>query len=168
MRLPNRKGPRLQRDDEDGAFYVTPSGYAKLQRIIENIERDMPKLAEEKARAAALGDRSENAEYQEAKARLSRMQSQLFYTKEKLKRAVLIEESSNAGGTAQIGSTVTVSVGDKERVYEIVGSYETNPGAGRISHHSPLGKALIGHGAGETVTITTERGTVTYTIVSVA
>lgn len=126
-----------------------------------------PKAVEDLTRAREMGDLSENAAYAEAKSRLGRIDARIFSIKERLKNAVVIETGPDAVGRARVGSKVTVSVGGRERTYEILGSQETDPARGRISHSSPLGSALIGKCAGGSVIVSGPSGDVRYEIIKI-
>ena len=139
--------------DQDN--HITQAKFDMLKGELEDLEHVQHKKTSEELRVAReMGDLSENAAYTEAKSRLLKMNNRILSIKERLKNAVIIDERT-AGGRVQIGATVTLSANGKTRVYQILGSQETSPGEGKISHHSPLGSALLGKSAGETVTITT-------------
>lgn len=167
MRLPKRKSQTLlRREDEEGGYFLTPKAVCRLQEELERLEREeRPKIVEELSRAIQLGDLSENAEYQDARHRLSRLDGRLFSLREKAKRAIVIQ----GGGSDRVvlGSTVVVKTGGKSRTYQIIGPHETNPARGRISHLSPLGSTLIGHAAGEIVKVKIEDREIEYRIIEV-
>jgi len=112
-------------------------------------------------RTAAYGDRSDNAEYREAKSALRNAHSQIAGTEDRLRRAVLINPDKNSG-IVQIGSVVTLESDGVEKTYEIVGSLETNPGSGRISNNSPIGEAVLGKKIGSRIIIKTPKGEKEY------
>lgn len=95
------------------------------------------------------------------------MHRQIAALTDQIRRAVIIPDGPDASGKIRLGSTVTVQYSGAQKTYHIVGPAETDPNKGRISHVSPLGAALIGHAAGEKVTLKTSRGTAVYTIVNV-
>lgn len=170
MRLPKRRHELLKTyEEEDAPIPLTKIGLRKLEQELERLQkRDLPQAIEDVARTGAFGDRSENAEYQEAKHRLSRTHSRIFYVTERLKRVILIQKPrGNQRQVIQLGSHVIVAVNGQEKTYDIVGPSESNPGQGRISHVSPLGTALMGHCADETVTLQTEKGSVDYKILHI-
>ena len=153
---------------EPEPIYLTPEGHLRLQRKLERLKRELPAFIEETARTAAYGDRSDNAEYKEAKSTLRRTQRQIWTIEDQLKRIVLIEPGRNATGTVHLGSTVMLEFPDRtRRTLEIVGPFETDPSKGRISHLSPLGAALIGHAIDETVVVTAANGPRKYRILEV-
>lgn len=122
--------------------------------------------ADEVARTGAMGDFSENAAYQVAKAKLRGINTRITTLQEQLKRAIVIQPTDGAESIS-IGMTVTVQTGTVERTYQLVGSAEADPAAGRISQTSPLGAALIGHRVGDTVSYKTTKGEVSYTVTAV-
>ncbi len=166
MQIPQRRAQKLRKQDE-GPLYLTPAGVKKLERELKDLERQQPEAIEDVDRTKQLGDFSENAEYQDAKFRLRRINDRIFSIKEKLKHVVVIQNDANDTGQVQLGSTVVLRVGGKEKTYQIVGPAEVNPSRGRISHVSPLGSELIGRMAGEKIILKTEAGAVEYEIVEV-
>lgn len=169
MRLPKRRHELLKTyEEEDAPIPLTSTGVRKLEAELKRLEtKDVKQAIEDVARTGAFGDRSENAEYQEAKHRLSRTHSRIFYIKERLKRVVVIKKSKREAGNIALGSTVTLQMDGKERIYEIVGPSESNPTQGRISHVSPLGAALLGHTVGDKISLHTIKGQTIYTILAV-
>lgn len=169
MRLPKRRHELLKTYEEDDALIpLTAAGKRKLEQELVRLEtRDLPQAIEDVARTGAFGDRSENAEYQEAKHRLSRTHARIFYLKERLKRVILIRKTKTSVERVQLGSTVTVELNSETRVYEIVGPSESNPSQGRISHVSPLGTALLGHIIGDIILLETANGINKYTITTI-
>src|SRR5271157_370080 len=121
--------------DEPEPIYLTPEGHLRLERKLDRLKRELPGFIEETARTAAYGDRSDNAEYKEAKSTLRRTQRQIWTIEDQLKRIIRIEPGLNATGTAHLGSTVVLEFPDGTRqTLEIVGPFETDPSKGRISH----------------------------------
>ena len=119
--------------------------------------------------AKELGDLKENADYTSAREEQSFLEGRIANIEGMLRTAVVIE-APGADGRVHLGSEVSVVEveGDGEVVvYRIVGSAEADPAAGRISNASPVGRALVGHGAGEVVAVATPRGAVAYRIVAI-
>jgi len=169
MRLPKRRSQmnKLQ-DEESRSRELTPDAIERLKRTLSDLEKNQrPKIVEDLAHAITLGDFSENAEYQDAKARLSRIDGRIFGMNERIKHAVVIDQGSK--DEIGIGSTVTIEKNGQRKTYEILGSQESNPSRGRISYLSPLGASLIHHKAGDIVEFKTPNGDLdTYTVVSIA
>lgn len=117
--------------------------------------------------AKQQGDLSENAEYHEAKERMSFVQGRIAELEYIISNAVIIEDKKKSGNTTHIGSTVVVESDGVKRVYIIVGSNEANPSEGKISNESPLGEAFLGRSVGETVEVKTPIKTAQYIILEV-
>jgi transcription elongation GreA/GreB family factor len=142
----------------DEPIYLTAEGLRRLEARLARLKAALPGYIEETARTAAYGDRSDNAEYKDAKGKLRSTHRQIFNIEDQLKRVILIEEGRNAAGTVRIGSRVVLEDGEKKITLFIVGPQETDPSRGRISHLSPLGAALIGKKEGDTATIPAPQG----------
>ncbi len=147
------------REQDGEPVHLTPAGIARLEKELANLKLRVPMLAGEAARTAAYGDRSDNAEYKQAKGALRFAHRRIFEIEQQLKRAVAIPSGPARDGTIQLGSTVVLELNKKLKKYEIVGPAETDPTHGRISHQSPLGAALIGHMKGDVVKIKAGTGT---------
>jgi transcription elongation factor GreA len=116
--------------------------------------------------ARELGDLRENAEYQEARNEQSFLEGRIQAIENMVRSAVVIE--TRRDGDVVLGSTVRVAIGDEEMDFHIVGSTEADPANGRISNASPVGKALLGHRAGDTVTAQLPGREVEYRILDVS
>lgn len=133
-------------------FHVSKDKLERMKRELKRlVEVERPVQIQEVQRTKEMGDLSENAEYQEAKWKLRRMNSRITSLEQRIAKAIPIESGADAEGRVQIGSTVSLDNGSKILYYEIVGSQETDPTRGRISHSSPLGQALIGKQVGDMV-----------------
>jgi transcription elongation factor GreA len=139
--------------------FLTPEGHKKLEEELEYlITVRRPEVAQAIHEAKMDGDVSENAGYEEAKRQQAFLEGRIMTVEAMLKNAVLIE-ANGPSDTVVLGSQVTVvEEGFDPETYIIVGSAEANPGDGRISNESPLGKALIGHKAGDKVAFKTPGG----------
>ena len=167
MRLPTRKSEleRLQNQKDDP--YLTPAAIKRMQDELEDLEkRQRAPAAEEVARCAQMGDLSENAAYQYAKQNLRRINARIITLQERLKHAIPISDAPS-DGTVHIGSKVKVRFRERELTFEILGSHESYPARGRISHVSPLGAALAGKRAGDRVSVKTDAGEMEYEILSI-
>ena len=163
--MPRRKITTL----DDAPIHLTADGIRRLEEKLARLKAALPERIGETARTAAFGDRSDNAEYAQAKGTLRRTHAQIFVIEDQLRRAVKISTGKNASGTVRLGSTVVLESRDGSRsTYQILGSHETKPERGRISNQSPLGAALMHHMAGDVITITTPGGTHTHRILKVS
>lgn len=115
------------------------------------LEIEKPKVAAEKLTAAALGDRSENADYQAAKEKLRHIDKRLFYLNSMLQKAQIIDPSILSHVKVSFGSSVRILnlESDEEEVYTICGVLESEPENALISIHSPLARAMLGKGVNE-------------------
>ena len=148
--------------------FLTREGYNKLKEELEYLKTvRRVEVAQAIHDAKIDGDVMENAGYEEAKRQQAFLEGRIMTVEALLKNAVLIE-SNGCSDTVGLGSRVTVvEAGFEPETYSIVGSAEANPGAGRISNESPLGKALIGHKAGDRVTFEAPSGLVEIKVVSI-
>ena len=136
-------------------FQLTKEGVAKLEaeyRHLLDVER--PAITKELVEARALGDLSENADYDAAREGQARIESRIKEIEAILSNYELINEKVSTK-TVQIGSCVTIKMldFDEEEKYEIVGVIEANPLENKISNEAPLAKAILGHKIGEVVEV---------------
>jgi len=130
------------------------------------LEVEKPKVAQEKRIAAALGDRSENADYQAAKEKLRFIDKRLFYLNSMIQKAQIIDPSLHNHSKVSFGSTVTLIDldTDEKKRYTICGVLESEIENGLISVHSPLARAMLGKEEGDDFKIKLPNGTKEYEI----
>lgn len=146
---------------------MTQEGLEKLQsELTELVKVRRPEIVSRIKIAKELGDLSENAEYTSAKEEQSFVEGRIQELEQLIKYAKVVEGAHS--GTIGIGSTVTVNVEGDDDSFEIVGPTESDPDKGRISIDSPVGQALLGHKAKDSVSVQTPDGAVTYKILKVA
>ncbi len=115
---------------------------------------DRPRIVQEVSDAAALGDRSENAEYIYGKRKLREIDRRIGYLTKLIERLEVVEPRSNTSNRVKFGATVVVEEEDgRRRTYQIVGEDEVDAKEGQISMHSPMGRALLGRAVGEDLTV---------------
>lgn len=152
-------------------MYLTRDGMAELKSEFEQLTKvRRPELVKRVSDARNMGDLAENAEYAAAREELSFIDGRIDELEELLKQAVPIEDNkavTSSGKIIQLGSKVTVKVNNREEIYMVVGEWEADPTDKKISHESPLGKALLGKGVGEQVEVTAPAGRILYTISAV-
>jgi transcription elongation factor GreA len=150
-------------------IYLTKEGLVDLKKEFEELSKiKRPDVLARVSQARSMGDLSENAEYVAARDELSFIDGRIDELEELVKQAVLIQDPHSKGNSViKLGSTVTVTVKGKKEVFTVVGEWEADPKEKKISHESPLGKALIGKKVGEKVEVEAPAGTLGYTIVSV-
>jgi transcription elongation factor GreA len=148
---------------------ITREGLEALRQEYEYlVKHRRPEIARIIQEAREHGDIRENAAYDAAKHDQAFIEGRIREIEELLKRVELIEEPTDGDrSVVRVGSTVTIEIDGETETYTIVGAIEAKPSAGRISNESPVGKALLGHRAGDTVTIQTPNGQITARIVKV-
>ncbi len=148
--------------------FLTREGYEKLRRELEflrNVRR--PQVAEHIRIAKEDGDLSENAGYDAAKREQAFLEGRIMTLQAILRNAQIIETDGRSDRVA-LGSTVVVQEdGYEPETFQIVGSAEADPGKGRISNESPLGRALLGMCVGDVVEVNTPGGIATFTILEI-
>ena len=146
----------------------TEEGLKKLHAELEDRKVRMRQMiADAIKEAKEQGDLSENAEYSEAKRQQNENETRIAELEGMLKDSVVATKEKSSS-SASIGSRLTVKVNGKEIAFEIVGSNEVDPAAGKISNESPLGKEFIGKSKGDTVEVAAPSGKIKYEILSVA
>lgn len=150
--------------------FVTREGLTELKHELEELNSvKRPQVLERVSQARSMGDLSENSEYTAAREELSLMDGRIEELADIIKSANLIDANHKKGkrATVELGSSITVSVGGKKEEFSLVGEWEADPKNKKISHESPLGKALIGKSLGEKVEVEAPAGKVVYTIVGI-
>ncbi len=140
--------------------YVTQEGIRALETRLEYLKTTRrQEVAQRIKEARALGDLSENSEYDDAKNDQAFVEGEIASIEQKLRTAELVVNTAN-NGKVSFGSAVQVRNVDTDAVtqYVIVGSEEADPFAGRISNESPMGAALLHRAVGEMVEVETPGG----------
>ncbi len=165
MQIPKRRSEQTNQNATDP--YITASKAAEMKKELERLVKIVrPRLSEEVAEHAKLGDFSENAAYQIAKGKLRGINHRILVIEDTLNNAVIIEEGKG-GSTVKVGSKVTVQINGTKKVFQILGSQETDPSRGIISHLSPIGSALLGHKVNDEVEIEINDRVVIYKIIEI-
>jgi transcription elongation factor GreA len=149
---------------------MTAAGFKALEEEINQLKNvDRHEVIKAIAEARAHGDLSENAEYHAAKERQSFIEGRVMELEDTIGRAEVIDVSKLSGGTVKFGATVTLvdEDTDEKKKYQIVGDHEADAKRGRISISSPIARALIGKGKGDSVEVAAPRGAHSYEILSV-
>ncbi len=150
---------------------ITPEGFDLLTKEFKYLKSvEKPKVSREKEVAAALGDRSENAEYHAAKEKLRHIDKRLFYLNDLIEKTQIIDPALLDHERVHFGSTVTLTnlENDGEEVYTICGLYESEPENGLITVHAPLAKKMMGKRVGDEFTISLPGGKKEYEVESLA
>lgn len=154
--------------DNNKKIYLTKEGLAELKKEYEElVNTKRPNVLSRVTQARNMGDLSENAEYVASREDLSFIDGRIDELEELLKQAVIIRDSRNYNHAVKLGSTVTLHTRGKKEVFTLVGKWEADPKAKKISHESPLGKVLIGKKVGQKVQVEAPAGQISYTIVSI-
>jgi len=153
-----------------GPRYITPEGFRRLADEHERIwSVERPRVVAEVEAAAALGDRSENAEYIYGKRKLRELDRRLRFLSVRMDELTVVRPEPHASGRAYFGAWVTVEQEDgEERTYRLVGPDEFDAARGLISVEAPLGRALLGRRAGEVVMVQRPAGVLELTVVEIA
>lgn len=141
---------------------MTLAGYQSLEQELLRLKAvERPRIIAAISEARAHGDLSENAEYHAAKEQQGLNEARVAELEDKISRAEVIDTSKLSGDTIKFGATVSLADEDSgEKVaYTIVGDTEADLRVGKISLSSPIGRALIGKSKGDSVDVTTPKGT---------
>ena len=152
----------------DNKVLVTEEGYNELVKKLNHLKSvTRIEIAERLKAAIALGDLSENSEYDDAKNQQAFLEGEIQELEAKIRNSEIIK--STGGDVVQMGSTVTVKdiEFDEEDTYSIVGSTEADPDEDKISNESPLGQALLGQKVGTTVEVHAPAGIIKYQIMKI-
>jgi len=152
-------------------IYITPEGFEKVRGELDwlwKVER--PRVTAEVEAAAALGDRSENAEYIYGKKRLREIDKRLKFLSDRVERMFVVQTQAQGQDASKVAFGAWVVVEDEdgaEHTYRIVGPDESDADAGHISMDSPMGRALLGKEEGDDVEVRRPRGPAIFTIVGI-
>lgn len=149
--------------------YITSEGLQELKKEYEDLVKvKRPEVVERVAKAREMGDLSENSEYHAAKENLALIDGRTEELSEIIKMAEIIADGAAKGAkTVQIGSHVTVKINGKKEVFSLVGEWEADPHEKKISHESPLGKALMGKALNDKIEVEAPAGKIIYHITEI-
>lgn len=149
---------------------MTSTGQESLLEELKNLKTvERPSVIKAIEEARSHGDLSENAEYEAARERQSFVEGRVADIEDKLRRAEVIDVTKLSGKEVKFGAFVTIEDEDTDEKsnYQIVGVDEADIDNGLLSVSAPLGRALIGKTVGDSVEVTTPRGTKAYEITKV-
>lgn len=148
--------------------YLTKAGKQELQTELERlITIKRPEIARRLKSAIEMGDLSENAEYVATKEEQGFMEGRIQEIEYILANAEIIE-TKGGYDIVSIGAKVTIQEDDfPEEDYHLVGSQEADPGNGRISNESPIGRALLSKKVGDTIQVETPGGKINFKILKI-
>jgi len=149
--------------------FITQAGKLKLEQELAELEGPRRQEISRRLKSAIeMGDLSENADYISAKEDQGFIEGRIQEIKAILKNATVVDENNTNTHEIQIGNKVTLQEGNyPEEVYELVGTNEADPKAGKISYESPLGAALLGKHKGDTITVNAPGGTIRFKVVKI-
>jgi transcription elongation factor GreA len=150
-------------------FILTPAGYEKLRKELEELETRRVQVSRNIKTAKGYGDLSENFEYHEAKREQGFVEGRILELKMILPTAHVVQPEEVPTDRVGFGSQVRLKDLDYEDEldYAVVGSLEADPDKDRISYESPLGQALLGRQVGEEVEVKVPAGVTRYEIVAI-
>ena len=146
---------------------LTKEGMKQLRKefdTLKNIKR--PGVVLRLSTAREQGDLSENSEYAAAKQELSFIDGRIAEIEELIRGAKVIVRHKKS--SVDVGCKVTLHIDGKEEIFTVVGEWEADPTKKKISHSSPLGKALIGKKRGETAEVEAPAGKILYKILHIS
>jgi transcription elongation factor GreA len=149
---------------------LTPEGYQNLVDELEHLRTERRlEVAERIREAREFGDISENSEYDDAKNEQAMLEARIAQLEERLRAARVIDASEVSSDVVSLGSQVKVDDLDHGDTlsYTIVGSAEADPGAGKLSNESPVGRALMGRKKGDQIEVAVPQGTIRLKVVSI-
>lgn len=149
-------------------IYLTQDGFDDLKKELDdliNVKRPANIKAIKEARA--LGDLSENAEYDAARNEQAELEGRIQQLEHIMENVSIIESTDN--GKVSIGNTVSIKYvdDDEEDEYQIVGSQEADPFQSKISNESPIARALLGKKVGDIVDVEAPNGTYQVEIIKI-
>lgn len=147
---------------------ITQEGYEVLKAELDDlVNNKRPKIVTRLERARNEGDLSENSDYTNAREELEFIDGRIDELKHVVENAVIQSNGSSKSSKVDVGNKVKVKTSSGESVFHIVGEWEANPMEKKISHESPLGKALSGCKVGDTVEVEAPAGTLKYQILEI-
>ena len=147
-------------------YQITEQGKKELETEAVELKSRRGEIAEKIAAARDFGDLSENAEYDAARQEQGLVETRIAEIEDILQNASIISTKNKS--EVGLGSAVEMKMGDKIVSYTVVGPVEANPLEGKISDESPIGQELIGKKVGDSVTIVTPTGELTYEVVKIS
>ena len=152
-----------------GSAYITPEGAQTMRRELEELWKvERPRVTQAVTDAAALGDRSENADYQYGKRRLRQIDSRVRFLTKRLEDLTIVAPKTHQDDKVYFAAWVTiVDENNKSEEYRIVGPDESSASDNAISMDSPMGRALLGKSLGDEVTVRRPIGDAVFEITNV-
>lgn len=149
--------------------YLTPEAFNALREELKKLlDIERPQTVEAVSAAAAMGDRSENAEYIYGKRRLREIDRRIRFLQSRLENVEVIDPKNIDVSSVRFACWVKIADEDNnEKIIQIVGPDEIDPAKGKITFSSPLGKAILGKKVDEEFTVKTPQGNTEYKVLSI-
>ena len=150
-------------------IFLTSEGYLELENELHYLKTEKRKeVTQVLKEARALGDLSENYEYDQARQDQADLEKRIMEVEYALEHATVIDKAEK-DGTVGIGCEVQIKYEDDDDVesYKIVGSQEADPFNNKISNESPIAAAIMGHKVGDEVEVTSPDGSYSVKIVAI-
>ena len=149
-------------------IFLTPEGLEKLKKEYQElIGKRRKEIALRIQKARELGDLTENAEYDAAREEQAAVEGRIAELEELFKRAEVVRNNRKRSQAVDVGCRVRVHLEGRDEEFQIVGAPEADPTQGKISHESPLGRALLGKKVGEKVEVEAPVGKLVYKILDI-
>ena len=150
-------------------IYLTAEGAAKLEAELQNLKGPQRLAISKRLRdAIQMGDLSENADYHKAKEDQGFLEGRIQDLEFMFRNAIIVEQTSGPKDIVSVGVHVTVQEdGSEPETYHMVGAKEADPRAGKISHESPIGLALMDHRVGDMIEVVTPGGKIKLKILKI-
>jgi transcription elongation factor GreA len=149
-------------------IFLTKTGLTELKAELKELQEvKRPDMIDRVAKARDYGDLTENSEYTASKEELTMMEGRIEELEDIIARAKIISDKKGNSKQVKLGSQVTLKINGKEHMYTVVGEWEADPLAKKISHDSPLGKALLGKKEGEQIEVEAPAGKLNYNILKI-
>lgn len=148
--------------------YLTPEGEAKLNAELQELKGTKREELSKRLRSAIqMGDLSENADYHKAKEDQGFLEGRIQELEAILRNAIIIEKTQSKD-VIFIGSLVTIQEDNSDpETYHLVGATEADPRNGKISHESPIGRALMDKKVGDIAEAETPGGKIKFKIINI-
>ncbi|MEZ4815115.1 MAG: transcription elongation factor GreB [Bdellovibrionota bacterium] len=150
--------------------YLSPAAFEAMKAELRTLlDDERPRVVAQVSAAAALGDRSENAEYIYGKKRLREIDRRVRFLQQRLADVEVISSEQASSVEARFGSWVKVENDDGVvKTFQIIGPDEMDSSGRKITFTSPLGKAILGKKVGDAVEIQSPKGKITYEILEIS
>lgn len=160
---------RSNSTSDNNALELTAEGKANLEKELEDLKAQRPRIAAELQAARADGDVRENAPLDAARETQGQIEARIRELEAMLRHAVVANDHSSSTDSARIGSNIVIVnlANGTEMSYQLVNAAEARPGTGRLSIESPVGQAIIGKRAGDEVSVSAPSGLVRYRIAKI-